>query len=163
MRELDRKLSDLRRREEQLDEIETDIERDRRKRRACCRRAEAAPSRPAGTIASADGRLSVFDHRQVELDRREQEVRRLEERLSGLERSLARKEADLGAFADLLQHSLARIEEAAPAEGGLDPSEPDPTQRLRFWTRDSSADGSAPRDRPRESPTGGPCAARRAA
>ena len=81
----------------------------------------------------------MFDHRQVELDRREQEVRRLEERLSGLERSLARKEADLGAFADLLQHSLARIEEAAPADGTGDPSEQDPTQRLRFWTRDSSA------------------------
>ena len=85
----------------------------------------------------------MFDHRQVELDRREQEVRRLEERLSGLERSLARKEADLGAFADLLQHSLARIEEAGPPGTG-DPSEPDPTQRLRFWTRDSSAGGGRP-------------------
>ena len=104
----------------------------------------SAASEPSEAEHEPRGRLSVFDHRQVELDRREQEVRRLEERLSGLERSLARKEADLGAFADLLQHSLARIEEAAPADGATDPSEQDPTQRLRFWTRDSSAGGGQP-------------------
>ena len=131
----------MRRREEQLDEIEEDLERERDRRAR--RRQEPAPSEPPPEEERGErgrGRLSVFDHRQVELDRREQEVRRLEERLSGLERSLARKEADLGAFADLLQHSLARIEEAGPPGSG-DPSEPDPTQRLRFWTRDSSAGG----------------------
>ena len=138
MRELDIKVADLRRREEQLDEIEEDWSASAIGARGA---GEPAPNEPPAEDdpERGRGRLSVFDHRQVELDRREQEVRRLEERLGGLERSLARKEADLGAFADLFQHSLARIEEATAGSG--DPSESDATQRLRFWTRDSSAGG----------------------
>ena len=84
-------------------------------------------------------RLGVLDKREIDLEERETEARRLEERLSGLERALARKEADLGAFADLLQTSLQKMEEGAAST--QDPAEPDPTQRLRFWTRDSSAGG----------------------
>jgi hypothetical protein len=75
-------------------------------------------------------------------------MRHLEERLSSLESTLARKEADLTAFAELLQQSLSKAEQNAgggetkPGRNGpLSPAEQDPTQRLRFWTRDSSSGG----------------------
>jgi hypothetical protein len=85
-------------------------------------------------------RLAQLDARQGEIERRETDARNLEDRLANLESSLVRKEADLSAFAELLQQSLSRIENANAGESGesLVPSDQDPTQRLRFWTRDSS-------------------------
>jgi chromosome segregation ATPase len=86
-------------------------------------------------------RLAQLDARQGEIEQRETDARKLEDRLASLESSLVRKEADLSAFAELLQQSLSRIESAgATGEGGepLVPADQDPTQRLRFWTRDSS-------------------------
>jgi len=86
-------------------------------------------------------RLAQLDARQGEIERRETDARNLEDRLANLESSLVRKEADLSAFAELLQQSLSRMENAGANGESSDPLVPadqDPTQRLRFWTRDSS-------------------------
>ena len=90
-------------------------------------------------------RLAQLDARQGELDQREHEARHLEDRLASLESSLVRKEADLSAFAELLQQSLSRMETVNGGEPGepLVPADQDPSQRLRFWTRDSSNGGPA--------------------
>ena len=68
-------------------------------------------------------------------------MRELESRLRSMEGTLARKEADLTAFAEMLQQSLHTAEEAAIGEHSRSklPADEDPTQRLRFWTRDSAA------------------------
>jgi uncharacterized membrane protein YccC len=85
-------------------------------------------------------RLAQLDARQGEIERREHDAQNLEDRLTHLESSLVRKEADLSAFAELLQQSLSRMENASAGDSGesLLPADQDPTQRLRFWTRDSS-------------------------
>ena len=82
-----------------------------------------------------------LEARQADLDRREDSMRELESRLRSMEGTLARKEADLTAFAEMLQQSLHTAEEAAIGEHSRSklPADEDPTQRLRFWTRDSAA------------------------
>ncbi len=94
---------------------------------------------PPGSSGGAHA-LAQLDARQGEIERRESDAQNLEDRLAHLESSLVRKEADLSAFAELLQQSLSRMENANGGESGeqLMPSDQDPTQRLRFWTRDSS-------------------------
>ena len=88
-------------------------------------------------------RQASLDSREANLSKREDDIRRLEERLGTLESALQRKEADLTAFAEMLQQSLSRAEAAAGDQARVRrPADDDPTQRLRFWTRDSAAGGS---------------------
>jgi septal ring factor EnvC (AmiA/AmiB activator) len=87
-------------------------------------------------------RQASLDSREASLAKREDDIRRLEERLASVESSLQRKEADLTAFAEMLQQSLSRAEAAATDQARTRrPADEDPTQRLRFWTRDSAAGG----------------------
>ena len=58
------------------------------------------------------------------LERRETDARNLEDRLASLESSLVRKEADLSAFAELLQQSLSRMENAGATSEAGDPLVP---------------------------------------
>ena len=84
-------------------------------------------------------RQASLDSREASLAKREDDIRRLEERLASVESSLQRKEADLTAFAEMLQQSLSRAEAAATDQARTRrPADEDPTQRLRFWTRDSA-------------------------
>ena len=70
-----------------------------------------------------------LEARQADLDRREDSMRELESRLRSLEGTLARKEADLTAFAEMLQQSLHTAEEAAIGEHTARSSRPTRTRR----------------------------------
>jgi hypothetical protein len=153
--QLEEELTD---RDRKLERLATELERRnaelaRREKDTLRIEDERPPAAPRGLALEddADGgvtawlerrrtRLAQLDARQGELEQREHEARHLEDRLTNLESSLVRKEADLSAFAELLQQSLSRMENANGGDPGdpLLPADQDPTQRLRFWTRDSS-------------------------
>jgi chromosome segregation ATPase len=150
--DLDRRAADLKRRELGLDVAEAEIER---RREALSQAAvEATSLDPAGEESPVTGwldrrrrRAPDTDERLAELDRREEDLRRLEERMRALEGALTQKEADLTAFAASVQRSVARSEGSAVVDGrARRPGDEDPTQRLRFWTRDSAAPPRSPRD-----------------
>jgi chromosome segregation protein len=146
-RRLERLASELERRNHDLTRRETEASRVEEVRPApAAREFDLDDDADGGVTAWLERRrtrLAQLDARQGELERRETDARHLEDRLASLESSLVRKEADLSAFAELLQQSLSRMETAGGNESGepLIPADQDPTQRLRFWTRDSSNGG----------------------
>ena len=82
-------------------------------------------------------RQASLDSREASLAKREDDIRRLEERLASVESSLQRKEADLTAFAEMLQQSLSRAEAAATDQA------PAPAGRRTRTRRSACASGHA--------------------
>jgi chromosome segregation ATPase len=148
--DLERRAGEVKRREDEIDRAEEEVEQ----LRSTMLKAELPHDDGGADPVELDDdgspvqawldrrrrKQASLEARQADLEKREDSMRELESRLRSLEGTLARKEADLTAFAEMLQQSLHTAEEAAIGEHRSKlPADEDPTQRLRFWTRDSAA------------------------